>query len=45
MSWVKDVVGGEPSQPYIDHSGEKVADPYIPNRMVSNKKANRPFLA
>ncbi|KAF9535020.1 cytochrome b5-like heme/steroid binding domain-containing protein [Crepidotus variabilis] len=46
MSWMKDLSGpGEKSKPYKDESTEKVADPNIPNRMVSNKKANRPFLA
>jgi len=42
MSWMK---GGERQQPYVEGSTDKIADPFIPNRMVSNKKANRPFLA
>jgi len=42
---MKDLTSGERPQPYVDHSTEKIADPSNPNRMVSNKKANRPFLA
>lgn len=45
MSWMKDLAGGERPHPYVDDSTEKIADPSNPNRMVSNKKANRPFLA
>ncbi|EKM80250.1 hypothetical protein AGABI1DRAFT_113450 [Agaricus bisporus var. burnettii JB137-S8] len=47
MSWLKEMAGGEKMPPYVenDSSSPKVKDPYIPNRMVSNKPANRPFLA
>ena len=45
MSWMKDLAGGEQPQPYVDDSTNKIPDPSNPNRMVSNKKANRPFLA
>jgi len=38
--------GGEAPAPYVEPASEKkVRDPSIPNRMVSNKSANRPFLA
>ena len=46
MSWLKEAAGGGPLPPYVDDSLEgKVPDPRIPNRMVANKPANRPFLA
>ncbi|KAF8974710.1 hypothetical protein BDZ97DRAFT_1900278 [Flammula alnicola] len=45
MSWIGELAGGQAPPPYVDDSTDKVADPYIPNRMVSNKSANRPFLA
>jgi hypothetical protein len=45
MSWLKGLASGEQPQPYVDDSTDKIADPSMPNRMVSNKKANRPFLA
>jgi len=45
MSWLGELAGGAPPAPYVDDSTDKVADPNIPGRMVSNKPANRPFLA
>ncbi|KAF8665816.1 hypothetical protein AX16_000259 [Volvariella volvacea WC 439] len=46
MSWIKDMSGGEPSKPYKEkEEAPKVKDPAIPNRMVVDKPANRPFLA
>lgn len=45
MSWLAGVAGGEDPPPYKDTSTDKVPDPSIPNRMVSNKSANQPFLA
>jgi len=45
MSWIKELSGGEAPPPYVDTTSEKVQDPSIPDRMVSNKSANRPFLA
>ena len=42
------MAGGEPMAPYVEPDGPsnpKVNDPTIPNRMVSTKAANRPFLA
>lgn len=45
MSWLAGVAGGEEPSPYKDTSTDKVPDPSIPNRMVSNKSANQPFLA
>jgi len=48
MSWLKEMAGGEPIAPYVEPdapSNPKVKDPAIPNRMVTNKTANRPFLA
>jgi hypothetical protein len=45
MSWLEDVSGKHPA-PYVPDPGEpKVKDPTNPNRMVSDKPANRPFLA
>ncbi|KAL4264196.1 Cytochrome b5 heme-binding domain-containing protein [Pleurotus pulmonarius] len=48
MSWLKEMAGGEAPAPYKEPSGPseaKVKDPAIPNRMVSTKTANKPFLA
>lgn len=45
MSWIGELAGGAPPPRYVDDSTDKVADPNIPGRMVSNKSANRPFLA
>jgi len=52
MSWLKELHGGTPAQPYVEPPANpgapaepKVRDPVIPDRMVSNKQANRPFLA
>jgi hypothetical protein len=48
MSWLKEMSGGEKMPPYVEadsSSNPKVKDPSIPNRMVSTKPANRPFLA
>lgn len=45
MSWLKGLASGEQPEPYVDNSTDRIPDPFIPNRMVSNKKANRPFLA
>lgn len=45
MSWLPSLFGKEP-EPYVEPSDTpKVPDPSIPNRMVSTKSANRPFLA
>ncbi|KAJ7590762.1 cytochrome b5-like heme/steroid binding domain-containing protein [Mycena floridula] len=45
MSWIQNVNGKEPEK-YVEPDGtEMVKDPSIPNRMVSNKQANQPFLA
>jgi len=44
MSWLAGLVRGEEPPPYKDTSTDKVPDPSIPNRMVSNKAANQPFL-
>ena len=46
MSWLSQMAGGETPEPYRESISEKkVKDPSVPNRMVSNKTANRPFLA
>ncbi|KAF8914145.1 cytochrome b5-like heme/steroid binding domain-containing protein [Gymnopilus junonius] len=45
MSWIPELAGGEAPPKYVDTSSDKVPDPVIPNRMVSNKSANQPFLA
>ena len=45
MSWLAGLGTGEEPPPYKDTSTDKVPDPSIPDRMVSNKTANRPFLA
>ncbi|KAJ2924949.1 hypothetical protein H1R20_g12151, partial [Candolleomyces eurysporus] len=46
MSWFKEAAGG-PAPPTFKEAPEKLTedDPYIPGRKVSNKAANRPFLA
>jgi hypothetical protein len=45
MSWLRDVSGNPPA-PHVPDPGEpKVPDPTNPDRMVSDKPANRPFLA
>jgi hypothetical protein len=45
MSWLKDISGEDPPAYTGDPGEAKVQDPNIPNRMVSDKPANRPFLA
>ncbi|TFK29272.1 cytochrome b5 [Coprinopsis marcescibilis] len=46
MSWLKEAASGEPLPTFKEDPNElKVKDPSIPNRLVSNKPANRPFLA
>jgi len=46
MSWLKEAASGEAMPAYKEKPEElTMKDPYIPNRMVSNKTANRPFLA
>ncbi|TFK74445.1 cytochrome b5 [Pluteus cervinus] len=47
MSWIGDLSGGETrNEPFRDTSDTpKVPDPHIKGRMVSDKAANRPFLA
>ncbi|PFH52566.1 hypothetical protein AMATHDRAFT_56607 [Amanita thiersii Skay4041] len=46
MSWLSALSGGDPPAPYKEPDDTpKVRDPAIPNRMVSTKPANRPFLA
>ncbi|KAE9410167.1 cytochrome b5 [Gymnopus androsaceus JB14] len=46
MSWLMNSVSGEEPEKYIEPAdGPKVADPSIPNRMVADKAANKPFLA
>jgi predicted heme/steroid binding protein len=45
MSWLAGLAQGKEPPPYKDTSTDKVPDPSIPDRMVSNKAANRPFLA
>ncbi|KAF7354947.1 Sterol metabolism-related protein [Mycena sanguinolenta] len=45
MSWLAGLTGQEPPR-YVPPPDElKVKDPSIPDRMVSNKTANQPFLA
>jgi len=45
MSWMSGLTGQEPER-YVPPPDEaKVPDPYIPDRMVSAKSANQPFLA
>ncbi|KAI0034435.1 cytochrome b5-like heme/steroid binding domain-containing protein [Vararia minispora EC-137] len=43
MSWISNIEG-EPDLTYVDPH-PKVPDPSIPNRMVSTKRANKPYLA
>jgi len=54
MSWLREAFGGTtgpintnegPQAAPANDTDPRVPDPYIPNRMVSTKKANRPFLA
>ncbi|KAF8639745.1 hypothetical protein AX17_001007 [Amanita inopinata Kibby_2008] len=46
MSWMKELTGGEELPPYREPADTpKAKDPAIPNRMVSTKAANKPFLA
>ncbi|KAF9268303.1 cytochrome b5 [Marasmius fiardii PR-910] len=46
MSWLKGMATGEEPVPYKEPpTAPLVRDPSHPNRMVSNKPANRPFLA
>jgi len=45
MSWISELSGGQGPPPFVDESTNKVRDPSIPDRMVSTKSANRPFLA
>ncbi|KAF5357579.1 hypothetical protein D9758_007457 [Tetrapyrgos nigripes] len=46
MSWLNTAATGKEPEPYVEPPSEpKVKDPSIPNRMVSDKPANRPFLA
>ncbi|KAF7301593.1 Sterol metabolism-related protein [Mycena indigotica] len=45
MSWMSGLTGQEPERYVVPESEPKVADPHIPDRMVSAKKANQPFLA
>ncbi|KAI0296072.1 cytochrome b5-like heme/steroid binding domain-containing protein [Multifurca ochricompacta] len=43
MSWIANIEGKP--DPNFKDDGPKVADPAIPDRMVSTKRANQPFLA
>ncbi|KAH9991490.1 cytochrome b5 [Russula vinacea] len=43
MSWITNMEGKP--DPNFKDDGPKVPDPAIPNRMVSTKRANQPFLA
>ncbi|KAJ3736513.1 cytochrome b5-like heme/steroid binding domain-containing protein [Lentinula guzmanii] len=46
MSWLKTSITGEEPQPYVEpESTPRVKDPVVPDRMVIDKAANRPFLA
>ena len=45
MSWLKHMATGEEPPRYVDKETDKIQDPSQPGRMVSNKKANQPFLA
>ncbi|KAJ7762813.1 cytochrome b5-like heme/steroid binding domain-containing protein [Mycena maculata] len=45
MSWMSGLTGQEPERYVAPLDEEKVADPSIPDRMVSAKAANQPFLA
>jgi hypothetical protein len=43
MSWISNMEGKP--DPNFKDDGPKVPDPAIPDRMVSTKRANQPFLA
>ncbi len=43
MSWITNMEGNP--DPNFKDDGPKVPDPAIPDRMVSTKRANQPFLA
>lgn len=43
MSWITNMEAKP--DPNFKDDGPKVPDPAIPDRMVSTKRANRPFLA
>jgi hypothetical protein len=43
MSWITNPEGRP--DPNFRDDGPKVADPAIPDRLVSTKRANQPFLA
>lgn len=43
MSWISNMEGNP--DPNFKDDGPKVPDPAIPDRMVSTKRANQPFLA
>nr|GAT46230.1 sterol metabolism-related protein [Mycena chlorophos] len=45
MSWFIGLTGQEPDRYIVPETEPKVPDPRIPDRMVSTKKANQPFLA
>ncbi|KAJ7873392.1 cytochrome b5-like heme/steroid binding domain-containing protein [Mycena olivaceomarginata] len=45
MSWMGGLTGKEPERYVAPPDEPKVADPHIPDRLVSNKSANQPFLA
>ncbi|KAF9076831.1 cytochrome b5-like heme/steroid binding domain-containing protein [Rhodocollybia butyracea] len=46
MSWFKTSITGEDPEPYVEpEDAPKVRDPSIPNRMVTDKAANKPFLS
>lgn len=46
MSWIMSGVNGEEPEKYVEPADSpKVPDPSIPNRMVADKAANKPFLA
>ncbi|KAF7331758.1 Sterol metabolism-related protein [Mycena kentingensis (nom. inval.)] len=45
MSWMGGLTGQEPERYVAPEDEPKVADPAIPDRMVSAKTANQPFLA
>ncbi|KAF7330783.1 Sterol metabolism-related protein [Mycena venus] len=45
MSWMSGLTGQEPERYVAPPDEPKVQDPHIPDRMVSNKSANQPFLA
>ncbi|KAJ7047776.1 cytochrome b5-like heme/steroid binding domain-containing protein [Mycena alexandri] len=45
MSWMGGLTGAEPERYVAPADEPKVKDPHIPDRMVSAKSANQPFLA